>query len=226
MDRRSFLAATCVVPVLDDLGRRMPNVPPDRWLELRVTLPPYPNRDTLGEIRLCWSDGTAIKGPWRVFGRAGNDVAALYGNPGRDPARAYGDTPTGRFKADFLFFPPTPAYSEKTYGNSMVVVMSPISGLAKTSCRTGIWIHGGDLTADGALRPTGGCLRMKNGDLDLLFARLMDEDLAPIRKLEVVVLEQPATGTPPQGATTANDPGVLDPAPLPRANVARRRMFS
>lgn len=120
-----------------------------------------------------------------ILGKADNVKARNMGNPARDPTRLFGDTPTGLYEACFdkVFSPVA------TYGPYPVITMDPISGdalIAKQNGRAGLWVHGGNTTLRGLLRPTFGSLRTYNQDQEKLWQILGKE------KFLVEVLEVPA----------------------------------
>ena len=76
----------------------------------------------------------------------------------------FGRTPTGEY-IGYLGEHYGTTYS---YGPYLVVKTEPISGIVKTSGRSGIWIHGGDPNPDTTsplypFRVTHGCVRVTNG---------------------------------------------------------------
>lgn len=76
----------------------------------------------------------------------------------------FGRTPTGEY-IGYLGEHDGTTYS---YGPYLVVKTEPISGIVKTSGRSGIWIHGGDPNPDTTsplypFRVTHGCVRVTNG---------------------------------------------------------------
>lgn len=90
-----------------------------------------------------------------------------------------GNTPTGTYRGEIY-----PAHSNThSYGPYKRINMVGVSGIAKTSGRTGIMIHGGDPTTDTSLhgyplRCTHGCIRVTNsnqkGLVDLISTLISD----------------------------------------------------
>lgn len=106
------------------------------------------------------------------LGKADNGRAAKAGNPDRDPALPYGDTPAGEYApAKYVrFAEPRPRIGEGW------IPMTGISGQAGDAVRggrTGLGIHAG--RGDGRLVPTYGCLRMLDRDMAWL-AKLVGGD--------------------------------------------------
>jgi lipoprotein-anchoring transpeptidase ErfK/SrfK len=67
-----------------------------------------------------------------------------------------------------------PEYLKK-FGPNPFIVLDPTSGpalRAKQNGRHGLLIHGGDLNAQGKLRPTFGCVRVFNKDMKDLLKKL------------------------------------------------------
>ncbi len=134
------------------------------------------DRTRLGELRLLDDAEQVVFGPVPCYCKADNASAAKHGNPTRDPERSHGDTPLGGYNA-FVSTPPAvfgPDYRKK-YGPNPFIVLDPQSGQAlraKQNGRHGLLIHGGDLNAQGKLRPTFGCVRLFNADMAQLLAKL------------------------------------------------------
>jgi hypothetical protein len=126
-------------------------------MQILVTL--QTNRSLPGTLRLLGADGRVIV-QGICLGKADGAAAAKAGNPVRNPVRPVGDTPTGEYAGRLLGWVPPPA---RSYGTVEPIVLDPMSGQAleaKQNGRKGLWIHGGDLTAGGFLRPTYGCIRV------------------------------------------------------------------
>lgn len=127
-------------------------------MKIYAMLPP--DRQAEGSV---WAvaDGNIIWGPERCRGEADNTGAFKAGNVQEDPTRAFGDHPYGVSLVTEIVRKPSPA---KSYG-PVFIRLNPVSGEAweaKRNGRTGIGIHGGDLSPDGDLRATYGCLRLTN----------------------------------------------------------------
>jgi hypothetical protein len=117
------------------------------------------NRSLPGLLRLVGDDGKVLV-QGLCLGKADGVASAKAGNPIRDPARPVGDTPTGEYTGRLLGWVPPPA---RSYGTVEPIVLDPTAGQAldaKQNGRKGLWIHGGDLTTGGFLRPTYGCIRL------------------------------------------------------------------
>jgi hypothetical protein len=112
-----------------------------------------------------------------------NARAAQEGNPTRDPLKPYGDTPTGVWAVQ----QGTPQLNVRTYGPYAPLILSPLSGQAVLAYadgkRSGIWVHSGDLSTTGHLRPTYGCIRVHNSSLGLF--RELSQAHGPIARLEL-----------------------------------------
>lgn len=148
----------------------------------------YRDRRKPGELE--WFDKHGRRfGPVPVLGKADNRLAAKNGNPTRDPERRYGDTPTGKYEAEVDAALGFDSGSIRSYGKAKVIRLSPIGGAALRACtigkRAGLLIHGGDLSASGALRPTNGCLRLSNEDQAQL-VELIREHMGGMDILEAV----------------------------------------
>ncbi|MBX9603534.1 MAG: L,D-transpeptidase [Bryobacteraceae bacterium] len=140
--------------------------------EILVILPADRNR--LGRL-VVDTGGKMVFGPVDCFGRADDRAARARGNANRDPLKPFGDTPTGMYRCH-LGSAPAPAVT-RTYGPHGWVALDPVSGpalRAKKNGRFGLLIHGGDLNAAGRLRPTYGCVRVSNGDMEGLMRRLRE----------------------------------------------------
>lgn len=108
--------------------------------------------------------GVVVAGPFVCYGKADNQEAAKHGNPDRDPTQPNGDHPTGSYQIAAIQHDKEPAHS---YG-PVFFLLEPTGGdalIAKKNGRAGLAAHGGDQRADGSLRPTFGCLRMRNEDI-------------------------------------------------------------
>lgn len=121
--------------------------------------------------------GLTLFGPAPVLGRAARNTAAARGNAAADPLRPFGDTPTGTYNVNNIV--KNGAGTTRPvlqYGESGSIVLDPSAGdalTAKNNGRTGILIHAGrhansSVVAPNALKPTNGCIRMRDWDLNLL----------------------------------------------------------
>jgi L,D-transpeptidase catalytic domain len=126
---------------------------------IRVMLPK--DRRTPGEIVVVDGDGVVLLGPFPCLGKGDNAGAIEHANRTRDPVRPFGDHPTGVYRITSIQRNKPPAHS---YGSAFFHI-EPTEGQAleaKLAGRVGLAIHGGDPGADGVLRPTNGCLRVRN----------------------------------------------------------------
>lgn len=151
-------------------------------MELIALLPK--DRTKLGMLEV--RDGAKLIETFQVYAKADNAMAAKHGNAKRNPIKPFGDTPLGTWNAR-LGKAFTSVEDIRTYGPNPVLTLWPTGGQALISHepknrRTGIWLHGGDLNASGALRPTYGCLRVH----DSTMARLheLSKQHGPITTLE------------------------------------------
>lgn len=112
---------------------------------------------------------------FRCLGEADYTAACAHGNEHRDPLKPFGHTPLGRWRAvlgGHWGITPGPL---RSYGPHRVIELHPIDGealQAQRNGRSGEAIHGGDLAADGGLRPTHGCVRLSNDDQAALVAAM------------------------------------------------------
>lgn len=94
--------------------------------------------------------------------------------PGDTQFKRNGNTPTGTY--DGSLFQTTQGLDPKAYGKWGRIRLRPVSGNAliaeQTYGRNGLLIHGGDLATKGpwkgGLKPTNGCLRVSNADMEYL----------------------------------------------------------
>lgn len=138
------------------------------------------NRDKLGTLQAVDIDGVVVfEAP--CLARSDDAHAAKEFNKGRNPVKQGGDLPAGTYACKLL-----PPYKDAgywhSYGPNGQVSLDPIRGqalMAKANGRTGLWIHGGDPSANkwqianwGGLRPTHGCLRLANDPMMRLYLLL------------------------------------------------------
>lgn len=114
-----------------------------------------------GGITAYSDDGTALFEPAPARGKADNGNAAKMGNPDRVTTLKGGDHPAGSYLVTRVQFGKLPAHS---YGACFLglVATKGDAYLAADNGRAGIGIHGGPLAADGSLRATEGCLRIRD----------------------------------------------------------------
>lgn len=114
--------------------------------------------------------GTLTCGDFTAACCAQSDLMAAIkaGNPSRDALKPYGNTPLGRYRGNLG----SVLQPERSYGPHRVIELHPIDGDALHAAkngRDGFLIHGGDLAPDGInLRPTHGCVRLSNRDMQFL----------------------------------------------------------
>jgi hypothetical protein len=109
-----------------------------------------------------------------VLGKADNLGAAAHGNPTRDPTRPYGDWAAGTYAVTGLA-PVDRSDPEEvnTFGPWGKLVLDPTGGPAldgKRHGRYGLLLHGGRLSMSQRLRPTYGCGRVADADMERLVA--------------------------------------------------------
>lgn len=115
-----------------------------------------------------------------------NQAAIVAGNPTHDPLKVDGDLPTGEYKC-LVINPGIPTHS---YGPGKRLMLVGVAGdaLKSTKLRSGLMVHGGDLnpayTWWQGLRPTHGCLRLKDADMALLIEAVSGADEIGMRVVE------------------------------------------
>jgi len=151
--------------------------------KIMVTLPQYiagkDNRRNLGQLTLFDEKGDLAVGPFQVLGRSSNkwwdkEIKKTVYNPnkGRDPVKKFGDTPTGTYGVEIITHP-----NDSTYGPHFIK-LDPTGGdalVAEANGRAGIGIHGGGtnpIFGNGKFSSTKGCVRMLDGDIQLLVKRI------------------------------------------------------
>ncbi len=164
--------------------------------------------------------GKLLCGPFPVAARAGDARAQAEGNPSRNPMLRYGDTPTGNYRVTRIVRHEADAHER--FGPNGVLVLEATGGdaaLAEANGRYRLFIQGGSLAANGALRSTSGSLRLRNEDLATL-ARLVGEE----KNVRVDVI---AHADMTAGGAVIVDDRVRDddPPELPGAPAALRDMF-
>ncbi|OWV42684.1 hypothetical protein CDZ97_15465 [Mameliella alba] len=179
------------------------NLPADRW--------------QAGILRLKRANGETLTEDLTVYGKADNGRAAQEGNPARSPVLPFGDTPEGGYSVPRMVSTGSgTAYTDRSYGPNGALVLKPESGDAKVAegnGRTGLLIHGGDLSSSGKLRATHGCLRLSNADMDRLLAAIREAGNNPVLQrcevVEVSVLVGP-TGVDEPGPDESDPPPGID----------------
>lgn len=106
------------------------------------------------------------------LGKSDNLTAKKNGNPGRDPLKQFGDTPLGTYTVSIG----PVAWPVTAYGIHPVLRIDPTGGDALVAesegKRSGLLIHGGALNHHGQLRPTFGCIRVRNEHQKELVSRV------------------------------------------------------
>lgn len=152
-------------------------------MKLLVTL--NPDRDVPGTLEK--TDGALTGLP--CLGRSDNNAAAKAGNPDRSPVHIMGDTPAGKYTARLC--PASPDRAK--FGPHQRLLLDPYAGQAlqaKRNGRSGLMIHGGDPSRNGSrggLRPTNGCIRVSNSDMQQLIRFMADNK---IQEIDLEVQEQ------------------------------------
>lgn len=169
--------------------------------------------------------GFTLFGPAPVLGRAARNTAEAKGNPEGNSLKPFGDTPTGTYNVNNIVRNGAGTTRPVVqYGESGSIVLDPSGGdalTAKGNGRTGILIHAGrhansSVVAPNALKPTNGCIRMRDWDLNLLIEAIKNNTILFPGKVTVEI------GGPggPQGDIdeTVDDgdpPPMLGPIILP-----------
>lgn len=193
--------------------------PTDRRPAVHIHVALDGDRQNTGFIMVIDDRGTPLAGPFRVLGRADGATAAGKRNPDRTPTRPYGDTPTGQYSVPEGGVFPTgngTNYQERSFGTNGAIRMEGVDGdalIAAENGRTGLLIHGGDLNAAGRLRPTYGCLRVRNDAMRAIMNALdgrqpawilvVEDEAPPIQDLPIpesvpgaaAIIEPDAGGT-------------------------------
>ena len=88
----------------------------------------------------------------------------------------YGDTPSGAYKIlNVANTGDGTPYDKDKFGPNGALRLDPVSGdaaTAKANQRSGLMIHAGRPSANGGLRPTNGCIRMSNDDIQSLITAI------------------------------------------------------
>lgn len=162
--------------------------------------------------------GLPLYGPVPVLGRAARNIARKYKNPTANPLLPYGDTPTGTYAMTNI--QKNGAGTSRPvvqYGENGSLVLEPESGdalAAKNNHRIGLLIHAGrhansSVTTPSALKPTSGCIRMLDWDLQQLIAQIKANALLFPGKVSVDITDIEG----PQGDIDESVDDV-DPPPL------------
>lgn len=141
-------------------------------MKILVELPVDRRRE--GRLTAYSDDGAPLCGPVRCLGEADDRAATAAGNPAEEPTQPFGDHPYGRSVVTGVEVGKQPT---RSYGPAFLR-LDPVDEIAaggearagELAGRAGLGIHGGDLSASGALRPTFGCLRVDNAAAEELGA--------------------------------------------------------
>ena len=175
-------------------------------LQIEVVLPA--DRDKLGTITAVSTlTGQPVWGPKFCYGRADRGTASRHGNEGAVRTQQYGDTPTGGYQITGLR--PVEPNEMATYGAQDALKIDGVTGEAmirKANGTNDLRIHGGRPTLGAnLLRPTNGCLRLLDIDMQGLLAAIADDGNGfPI---DMTITE----GQPPQLVAGGPDDGYDDP---------------
>ena len=182
------------------------------------------DRTQTGTLSLIADDGaTVIAGPFKAYGKADGGTAKVHGNPDRNSLLPFGDTPLGSYSVPGLEETGDgTTRSTHSYGPNGAIRLNPTGGDAETAAIDGrqfLLIHGGDLNAAGALRPTNGCLRLSNDDMKSLINAIAVE--ARISgspnscNLSVLAVSVFGPGGVDDGYDEGDPPPPATPMPLP-----------
>jgi lipoprotein-anchoring transpeptidase ErfK/SrfK len=155
-------------------------------VQIEVILPD--NRDKKGVMVVSKENKKIAK--FEVLGRGSR-------GPGNTQFLEKGNTPSGVYSGNEIVS--TEDWSQTSYGPNGAIRLKPISGNAflTGAHRKGLLIHGGELASKGnwkgSLKPTHGCLRLKNEDMILLINIVknasMGENSCSIADITVHVFE-------------------------------------
>ncbi len=107
----------------------------------------------------------------RCLGLADLTAALAHGNPTLDPLKPFGNLGTGTYQGYLTVAAPNTPQDLRSYGPYRRIALHGISGDAlkgKLNGRAGELIHGGAPSATGGLRPTHGCARVDDVNMELL----------------------------------------------------------
>lgn len=141
-----------------------------KWLiRVWMNVHEFGDRDYPGQILALYKpDGT-------LYWQLPDNMLLCRSVSGADPTVYQGNTPSGIYTGT-LYGPVSPSSS---YGPYKLIKTTPVSGQVVETGRTGIWIHGGNLITDQSktwypLRPTYGCVRIKNSDQQTLANKVQE----------------------------------------------------
>jgi hypothetical protein len=131
---------------------------------MRIEITLKPNRALAGTF-ILWNDHERIAVRGACLAKSVQSSANLVGNPTRDPLKPCGDTPLGFWIGCILTFL---AYPACEYGAVPPIALRPVSGPAAQAYangRRGLMVISGALSDIGLLRPTHGCVRLREDTL-------------------------------------------------------------
>lgn len=167
--------------------------------DIKLTVLLSQNRDESGLLYVSEMRSGKVLAVYEALGRGsrgGGDTQFLKN----------GNTPTGLYAVEKI--EPTANWNQSSYGPSGALVLRAVSGVAVSSGRRGILVHGGSLVSQGSkaakfrmiggLKPTHGCIRLRNEDIEelknVLFEAALDRDAMQSQDITVSleVTETPA----------------------------------
>lgn len=149
---------------------------------MKVRLPA--NRRKLGVLEILDTlTGLAAFGPIQCYGKADGKTGELKGNAQLDSRKRYGNAPLGGYDVT-----DTQGPDDARYGQYARLVLVGKSGDAaiRQALTNELRIHGGPVNLGASLlRPTNGCIRILDNDMQNLLAFIMDKGLSYPFPLEV-----------------------------------------
>jgi hypothetical protein len=150
-------------------------------LRLLIVLPPWPGRAAEGEAALYGADGAELA-RFRCLGKADNFKARDKGNPGRDPLKPWGDTPSGTYAPQLVAR--LNGRRREFLGDWFLPLVEPTHGPAVAALdvrgggRTALGVHAG--RGDRKLMPTNGCVRIETTAMDRLAQLAAGQPILPV----------------------------------------------
>ena len=138
------------------------------WIDLRT--PRSRTRYGRLEVRAA-ARGAALTAPCPAVVAADPAIAAGLDNPDRDPLRPGGPPPFGRYRLSQVVSTRGLAAEARAEYGPAALAFEPLDGDAATAESYGrllLLVHGGELGADGRLRPTTGGVRLTDADIGAL----------------------------------------------------------
>lgn len=182
-------------------------------MALKILARFFKNRQMYGDIQVLRDlEPVPVWGPHSADGKSDDECAAAHGNPTRDPNEAYGDTPLGEFTGTLVYVDAT-APHQRSYGKPNqtgqipVIALEPVPGNTQAWKRQeteeedtghyvdmGLRIHAGDPNGQNELRPTHGCIRVFQSDMNGLLEVLLSGES---RQWHVSIQEKADIATAP-----------------------------